>query len=48
MDTLPADNRFLHDTAHELEHEFSIEHATIQIEAADSEMLCHQSTHCAE
>lgn len=48
MQPLPADNRFLHDTAHELEHSFSIKHATIQLEAADSEVICHQAEHCAE
>ncbi len=48
MQELPPDNHFLHDTAHELEHRFSIEHATIQIEAASSDIICHQSEHCAE
>jgi cobalt-zinc-cadmium efflux system protein len=47
MNILPVDNHFLHDTAHELEHRFHIEHATIQIEAASSEIICHQSKHCA-
>ncbi|MDZ4729743.1 MAG: cation diffusion facilitator family transporter [Xanthomonadales bacterium] len=48
MQPLPADNRFLHDVAHKLEHQFSIEHATLQIERADSEVVCHQAGHCAE
>lgn len=47
MKTLPDDNHFLHDTALELEHRFRIEHATIQIEVADSTVICHQSEHCA-
>jgi cobalt-zinc-cadmium efflux system protein len=47
MQPLPQDNRFLHDTAHELDHEFHIQHATIQVEAASSEIICHQSEHCA-
>ncbi|HKX55758.1 MAG TPA: cation diffusion facilitator family transporter [Xanthomonadales bacterium] len=47
MQPLPQDNRFLHDTAHALEHEFHIQHATIQVEAASSEIICHQSEHCA-
>ncbi|HET6565365.1 MAG TPA: cation diffusion facilitator family transporter [Xanthomonadales bacterium] len=48
MNPLPADNRFLHDAAHGLEHEFGIHHATIQVEAATAEIICHQSAHCAE
>lgn len=48
MQPLPTDNRFLHDTAHELEHRFHIEHATLQIEAAGFEVPCHQSENCAE
>jgi cobalt-zinc-cadmium efflux system protein len=47
MQPLPSDNHFLHETAHELEHDFHIQHATIQIEAASSEIICHQSEHCA-
>jgi cobalt-zinc-cadmium efflux system protein len=34
-----VDDRFLADTAHTLEHRFSIHHATIQIETGDGE--CH-------
>jgi cobalt-zinc-cadmium efflux system protein len=34
-----VDDRFLADTAHALEHRFSIHHATIQIESGDGE--CH-------
>jgi Co/Zn/Cd efflux system component len=48
MQPLPEDNRFLHDTAHELEHRFGIQHATIQIEGAHAEVICHQSFHCAD
>jgi cobalt-zinc-cadmium efflux system protein len=48
MKPLPSDNRFLHETAHELEHRFKIEHATLQIESAGSEVPCHQSGNCAE
>ncbi len=47
MNTLPADNHFLHDTAHGLDHLFHIEHATLQIEVADSTVICHQSETCA-
>ncbi len=47
MNPLPSDNHFLHDAAHGLEHEFQINHATLQIEAASSEIICHQSEHCA-
>lgn len=48
MQPLPEDNLFLHDTAHELEHRFGIQHATIQIEGAHAEVICHQSFHCAD
>ncbi len=47
MSSLPDDNLFLHNTAHELERLFHIEHATIQIEVANSSVICHQSEHCA-
>lgn len=47
MNTVPDVNHFLHDAAYELEHRFGIEHATIQIEVADSTVICHQSEHCA-
>lgn len=43
----PDDNHFLHDTAHELEHRFHIEHVTIQIEVEDSAVICHQAGSCA-
>ena len=35
-----VDDRFLHDLAHALEHEFGIEHPTVQIERGLSEELC--------
>jgi cobalt-zinc-cadmium efflux system protein len=48
MQPLPEDNQFLHDTAHELEHRFGIHHATIQIEGAHADVICHQALHCAD
>jgi cobalt-zinc-cadmium efflux system protein len=48
MQPVPEDNRFLNDTAHKLEHDYHIQHATIQIEAANSKVACHQSGHCAQ
>jgi cobalt-zinc-cadmium efflux system protein len=47
MIALPGDNHFLHDTAHELEHRFHINHVTIQFEVEDSTVICHQSETCA-
>jgi cobalt-zinc-cadmium efflux system protein len=34
------DDRLLHDICHELEHRFKIAHATLQIEAGDTELEC--------
>jgi cobalt-zinc-cadmium efflux system protein len=34
------DDRLLHDVCHELEHHFKIAHATLQIEAGDTEEVC--------
>lgn len=34
------DDRLLHDVCHELEHRFGISHATLQIEAGDTEQAC--------
>jgi hypothetical protein len=33
---------------HALEDRFSINHPTIQMERYDSEVVCHQSVHCAD
>jgi cobalt-zinc-cadmium efflux system protein len=48
MAAMPETDRFLNDVAHELADRFSIDHATIQIERQDSDVVCHQSEHCAE
>jgi hypothetical protein len=34
--------------ARELEIRFSIKHPTIQMERYDSDVVCHQSVHCAD
>jgi cobalt-zinc-cadmium efflux system protein len=48
MDVFPGSDQFLNDVAHVLEARFSINHPTIQMERFDSDIVCHQSTHCAE
>ena len=48
MDVFPDDDLFLNDVARELEIRFSIKHPTIQMERYDSDVVCHQSVHCAD
>jgi len=48
MDVFPDSDHFLNDVAHELEERFSIKHPTIQMERHDSDVVCHQSMHCAD
>jgi cobalt-zinc-cadmium efflux system protein len=48
MDVFPAGDQFLNDVAHALEARFSINHPTIQMERFDSDVVCHQSKHCAD
>ena len=48
MGVMPETDRFLNDVAQTLAERFSINHATIQIERNDSDVVCHQSEHCAE
>ena len=43
----PADDRFLHDLAIQLDEHFGISHATFQIERGDEAHPCIQSTNCA-
>ena len=43
----PADDTFLHDLASQLQQEFNISHATIQIERSDEGHPCRQSKNCA-
>ena len=43
----PADDRFLHDLAIQLNERFGISHATFQVERGDEEHPCIQSTNCA-
>ena len=43
----PRDDRFLANLAHQLHHQFGIEHSTIQIERGDSSQTCTSgSCHC--
>jgi cobalt-zinc-cadmium efflux system protein len=48
MRTVPDDDSFLNDVAHQLAEQFSIFHATIQLERHESGVICHQSMHCAD
>jgi cobalt-zinc-cadmium efflux system protein len=48
MDVFPDSDHFLSDVGHALEDRFSINHPTIQMERYDSEVVCHQSVHCAD
>ncbi|MEP6664055.1 MAG: cation transporter [Verrucomicrobiota bacterium] len=42
MPELPCDDKFLHETSHELEHRFAIGHVTIQLEHGNADCVCHQ------
>ena len=48
MDVFPDSDHFLNDVAEVLDHRFEIKHPTIQMERYDSDVVCHQSVHCAE
>lgn len=48
MEPMPDDDEFLHEVSHHLESRFGIHHPTIQIERPDSDVVCHQSVHCAD
>ena len=48
MDVFPDSDHFLSNVAQVLEERFSIKHPTIQMERFDSEVVCHQSVHCAD
>jgi cobalt-zinc-cadmium efflux system protein len=48
MDTIPDSDIFLSDVAKILESRFGINHPTIQMERFDSDVVCHQSLHCAD
>jgi cobalt-zinc-cadmium efflux system protein len=48
MSPLPEDDTFLNDVAHYLADRFTINHATIQLERHESDVICHQSQHCAD
>jgi cobalt-zinc-cadmium efflux system protein len=48
MDVFPDNDHFLNDVAQALEARFSIKHPTIQMERYDSDIVCHQSVHCAD
>ena len=48
MSPMPEGDRFLNDVAHLLADRYSINHATIQLERHESEVICHQSMDCAD
>jgi len=48
MDVFPDSDHFLNDVAKALEARFFINHPTIQMERHNSDVVCHQSVHCAD
>jgi cobalt-zinc-cadmium efflux system protein len=48
MDVFPDSDLFLIEVAHDLQDRFAINHPTIQMERHDSDVVCHQSMHCAD
>jgi cobalt-zinc-cadmium efflux system protein len=48
MQPLPDSDRFLNEVVQRLQDRFSINHATIQLERHESDIVCHQSLHCAD
>ena len=48
MSRPPADDRFLHQLASQLQDKFNISHATFQIERGDGDHPCMQSQNCAK
>lgn len=48
MQEMPAQDAFLNAIAAQLNSEFNIAHATIQVERGDDDSHCHQSKHCAD
>jgi cobalt-zinc-cadmium efflux system protein len=48
MPVPPANDRFLHDLAHQLQDQFRISHATFQIERGNDYYPCKQSNNCAD
>lgn len=48
MDVFPDSDHFLSEVAQVLDQRFSIKHPTIQMERFDSDVVCHQSMHCAD
>jgi len=48
MQNMPDSDRFLNQVVQELLHSYSIDHATIQLERHESDVVCEQSLHCAD
>lgn len=48
MKPVPDDDKFLNEVAHHLAQHFSINHATVQLERFESDVVCNQAVHCAE
>ena len=48
MDEFPDSDQYLTDVSRVLRERFSINHPTIQLERFDSDVVCHQSLHCAD
>jgi cobalt-zinc-cadmium efflux system protein len=48
MNPVPEDDEYLNEVCGHLAQRLGINHATIQIERSDSEVICHQSKNCAD
>jgi cobalt-zinc-cadmium efflux system protein len=48
MDDFPDSDQYLIDVSRVLRERFAIDHPTIQLERHDSDVVCHQSMHCAD
>jgi cobalt-zinc-cadmium efflux system protein len=48
MDVYPGDDRFMADVAQQLERQFRINHATVQMERFSTDVTCRQALHCAD
>jgi cobalt-zinc-cadmium efflux system protein len=48
MDVMPSSDLFLNEVAQDLDRKYGIHHSTIQLERKESDVVCHQSLHCAD
>jgi cobalt-zinc-cadmium efflux system protein len=48
LDEFPDSDKYLTEVSRVLQERFAINHSTIQLERHDSDVVCHQSLHCAD